>query len=485
MQRPHVLMTCGLVALVAAACARELPGDSPPEKSFYFPISLALAPDGRHVYVVSANFDKRYNAGWVSTVDLDVAVPTDGSFYEGVGAIREGQLKVPELAGTMAIDETGTLAVLPHRGDPVLTLIDIEVGGFAITCGDDSVAGALDGLRTDQLLTSCDRRHLVDLDPDVRRSLRRAGYLSDDDVIYDDPKPKSDDVADPFSVAVFTYRPAGGEPPVPLIAVGHLATTQLSIFRYQPSSGVGHAARLSPGRLIGLDRSGVSALRPHPDASGSFLAATSRAFGGLAGDSSLIYSIDVGRSLEEDRDRVARFSINLHIGGRDMAGMAFSPDGSRFFAANQSPDSLVVLDATLETVEEVQADGTILRVARPRYDLLSAAAIPGRPADVVYLPRATDDPDDDLVAVGSFDENAVYLLTVIGDDLQLVGRLEGVGQGPFSLLPVRRNGRDLLIVAAFYDHALSIFDLTAKAPTAARQVAFIQSEETEPVDRAR
>lgn len=70
----------GLSALLAtgAACTFENAGATPPAFAMYFPTALALGPpaaDGEapgYLYIVNSNFDRRYNAGRVMSVDLDV-----------------------------------------------------------------------------------------------------------------------------------------------------------------------------------------------------------------------------------------------------------------------------------------------------------------------------------------------------------------------------------------------------------------------------
>ena len=58
----------------AGGCILELYGETPVDQAFYFPISMAASQDGSHVYVLSSNYDQRYNTGWVSVLDVDAVL---------------------------------------------------------------------------------------------------------------------------------------------------------------------------------------------------------------------------------------------------------------------------------------------------------------------------------------------------------------------------------------------------------------------------
>jgi len=71
-ERPACLLRLlGLgLALAAPACNFGESGVPPPSDQIFLPTGLAVDPEGRWLYVVSSNFDLRYNAGTVAAVDL-------------------------------------------------------------------------------------------------------------------------------------------------------------------------------------------------------------------------------------------------------------------------------------------------------------------------------------------------------------------------------------------------------------------------------
>lgn len=460
-----VSLAAAALVVAAASCARELPGEDPPADAFYFPISLAAAPDGRHVYVVSSNFDLRYNAGWVSSIDLEAAI-TGGDAFAGE------ELRILPLAGQIAVSESGSMAVVAHRGASALSLIEID-DAAGITCGDPD---AEKDLSTEERRTDCDRAHIFELDADDF-----AGDLQDVSV------------EDPYAVALTAYDDGGGPQPVAIVA--HLlpdpiiSRARLATYRITSGWQAGEAPVLEAAGSILLSNSGITSLVPHPDASGTHIAATSRGIGGTSGVDSSLYSIDVGRSLADERSRVDRRDLSHWIGGRELAGLEFSPDGSLAFATNRGreqsnrplADSVVILDSRIEAVEEVDSDGEIRRVERPRFFVLGEAPLPGQPSAVEYVARAQG---GDLVAVASFDNDEIVFFELRGTELHAVGRLDDVGVGPFDMLHATVDGRELLVVSTFFDHTVAIYDLTPAEPVFFSRLATLSSDETEPVPRS-
>src|SRR5437762_1801452 len=77
-----------IVALCAACIQR--PPNLPPGDQFYYPTGLhhvdAPDRDAGYLYVVSANFDKRYDFGQLTAIDLDtLGLPPIGAAYDGGG----------------------------------------------------------------------------------------------------------------------------------------------------------------------------------------------------------------------------------------------------------------------------------------------------------------------------------------------------------------------------------------------------------------
>jgi DNA-binding beta-propeller fold protein YncE len=458
------LFALTVLATVGASCARNLDGIEPPKNALYFPISVAVSADQRYAYVANSNFDLRYNAGWVSVIDLDAALAQIDAGNDNPTSAIVSRVKVLSLAGELSLDETGELAVLTHRGEPTLTLL--EVAGDQLDCGDPDATKGVDQVEE---RTDCDSLHLERLTPDMFPE----GEIELGEV----------DVADPYASAMFTWRP-DGEPERSLAAIGHLTAAsdggRVSVFDVIARSGV-VPPRLEPVRSIGLPaRNGIAALVPHPDAGGSFVLGTGQLYS-VDSPGSTLYSVDVGGTLATEEDRVSSVRVSAELGGDELYGLAFSPDGRRAFAANRRPDAVVVLDTSIETVEEPQRDGTIDDIDRPRLRILGATPVPDKPTGIVYLPRA----NGDVVAVASLDGDVVFVLTPLGAELQISGRLDDVGLGPYGMAHATRAGRELLLVTTFFDHGLAIFDVTSPEPASFVRVAHIRSGKTEPAQEAR
>src|SRR5262245_48288701 len=95
-----------IVLSVTFGCARALPGEDPPAQGFYFPIGIATNSDDPTqpwVYVLSSNFDRRFNAGWVSVIDAAAARGAAGDRPGDPNDAVVQQLKVPVLGGDLAI----------------------------------------------------------------------------------------------------------------------------------------------------------------------------------------------------------------------------------------------------------------------------------------------------------------------------------------------------------------------------------------------
>jgi DNA-binding beta-propeller fold protein YncE len=58
------------IGTVMSACYSAGGGSDPPLKSFYFPVGLAVSPDGAWLAVVNSDFDLQYSGGTLQTYDL-------------------------------------------------------------------------------------------------------------------------------------------------------------------------------------------------------------------------------------------------------------------------------------------------------------------------------------------------------------------------------------------------------------------------------
>jgi hypothetical protein len=517
----------GASLLLASGCAFELPGEPPPEKAFYYPIGLAVSPDQTTAYVVSSNFDQRYNAGWVSAVDLrklvdaidsvscagtckagsrcvvggsgfecvalanaskcgscqpfEVCADVSGAFQcrqlPDLTAAMGQQLRVPSLGGQIALDPLGRFAVVAARGGRPLTRIELGstceqyLGtGCQMHCGDPN---AREGLDTPAQKTDCDCGHLTrvvakeiiegtpppaagapcSIDSNVVEDVYFQADAASGNVIDEET------VNDPFGVSVF-YRQAA-DVDTPYVAVGYLGGGYVSLFR----APVGE--RLDHTRMVGPFLAGISGVVTYPAATGrTFLAATSRNLRAAeqTGDMAALYDIDVDLTLDAERDRFRVHEIGRFFGGYELRDIAFATDASGApltFVANSSPNSITVLDSRLEQITDFDViKGSSKRLV-PRYLALGAFPVSGRPSGLAYVGRG---PLPGVLAVTSFDDDSLFLLAVNGPTLELSRRLDRIGQGPFTIRSASVSGRQLLLITAFFDHAVVVVDLTDADP---------------------
>jgi hypothetical protein len=456
------LLSCAL-----AACVRNLPGEDPPADAFYYPNGIVASVDGAHAYVVSSNFDQRFNAGWVGVID--VAEAENGR----KDAIVQ-QLKVPSLGGDIALSPDGRLAVVAHRGQQMLTVIDVSADGSRLTCGKKSDDAGLD---TSEERTDCDRDHLVFIDPDDERW---NGTV--------DPR----EVKDAYAVALFRQFASDREWPTPVcapldgdaagcgategcmvegatcvrnllvLAVGFISSGRMLLYEVRADA----SEILVPLRSIALGTSGsgsITSYRTSPETgptpsfvSADHLAVTSREFG-VNSRLSTVYGVDVRRCLEERKNVVTTISLSGRAGGRELIDLVFSPDSSRAYASDNLPDSLVIFDTTLGGFQEANEDTGYVAIERPRYATLDAVPIEGQPAGLGYLRRASGD----LLLSLSFTGDTLYLSHVVGDQLWPAFRVDDIGEGPYQAAVIANPAGDehRVLVTTFFDHSVAVLEV--------------------------
>ncbi|MCK5688674.1 hypothetical protein KAI87_05350 [Myxococcota bacterium] len=461
--RLTVLVLLGSLSL---SCAQETGGDPPPDKSLYYPVWIEPSPSGDNLYVVNSNFDQRYSSGWLSVINIDDFLAAGMTTDKGDAIVTS--LDIPSLGGALSIIPGGKMAVISHRGLPTLTLLEIGSNDSAIDCG--SATGSRGSLTRDQEFTDCDEAHLFMMSGEA----------------FDEEDGKDSWVSDPYAMASFKHS-LDGSTEETLLAVGHLGTGRLSLYQVSP---LGSSPAFTEERSFSLGSSGTGDLMMMPSNSTmgdhTFLAATSQYTGSLT---SSMYAIDVDLlRAGEDHVSVTR-PISQDIGGAELFGLSFSTDGERAYVSNRgsvwganNPDAVVVMDtAMLTSMERPESTSDWEPQSAPGFQVLSAQAVPGRPAQTVYIHRALG---PDLLAVASFDENALYFFEVRGSELYLVGYLdeytsdsgEDVGDGPFILRHIQRDNKEILLVLSFYDHTLMALDVTSLDAGDFTPIARLRSE---------
>lgn len=120
-----------LVFLALAACS-SVRGEVPDMGAFSYPTAVVSDPAGDTVYVVSTNFDSRWQFGWVTPIDV-----------ASLTILGSAGVETGSFAGEPVFESQSGKAsrmVLPIRDDDTLALIDVardRDGKALLSCGAD------------------------------------------------------------------------------------------------------------------------------------------------------------------------------------------------------------------------------------------------------------------------------------------------------------------------------------------------------------
>jgi len=309
-------------ALCCAGCLIGRSGVQPPDDDLHFPTAAALSPDGGHLVVANSNFDLAYRNGTIVLVDLDAvashvdACPVDGC--EPVDAsefiLEEDTVEIGSFASLMTASPEGPRMYVTVRGDTSLTWFEV----------DDSAAPG---------------RRLTCFDPDSPPKNRKCDS---------DHRVSSGLPPDPHDVTVVRRRhptEGGGDVVADWLFVTHLTSGKISVLRHEVEEGLD---RDLPPSLVLVSESfadGVSAVVEHPLYEDLFYVPTRHA--------SFIYTFRFTSDVDnhEQTTRLVlgpTISLDVLADGHDNRDLAFSADGDAAFATNRSPNSLVVVDTSLD-----------------------------------------------------------------------------------------------------------------------------------------
>ncbi len=141
------------LALAAAACNLDNPGDDPPAANIYFPVAIGLSTatattPARFLYLVNSNFDLRYNAGTVQAYDLDelnksIAKQcvniTGAKCIIAPADVLADEVWIPSFASGMSISTSGQRLYIPTRADDALSFVDVdETSSHVLRCGESA-----------------------------------------------------------------------------------------------------------------------------------------------------------------------------------------------------------------------------------------------------------------------------------------------------------------------------------------------------------
>ncbi|MBW2261661.1 MAG: hypothetical protein JRG91_06770 [Deltaproteobacteria bacterium] len=400
--------------VLAASCMPNSAGVSPPSDGIFFPTAASLTPDGDHLAVASSNFDLAYSNGTVLLLDLD-RVETElvsGCPEEGCEPVEESQfvleaetVRTGSFASFLETAPEGSRMYLTVRGDTSLTYLDMDPSadeGRKLTCFDRE-----DPPRS----RKCDSKHRV------------TSGLS----------------ADPYAITIKRQsypHDTGGETVVDWIFVSHLTSGQVSVFEAE----VNPLDRDLPPRPVLEDESfplGVTAVELHPLTSGTFYAATRNS------RSLHTFSFATDPLNFDGSTRIAlgrTIPIDVLGDGHDSRDLVFSTDGNMAFVSNRSPNSLVLVDTSLD------ANGW------PRNRTVGAVELDAGPSLLtVWSPPGWD---TEWIYATCYNMDRVYVIDPV---LRMAVDVILTGNGPHTL--ITDTERLLGYLVNFIESTISVVDL--------------------------
>ena len=358
-----------LLLVGSGACHWDLndPGTEPHPDEFAFPSTLLLDPDGRHLYVTSANADLRFGGGMLHIVDVarfecarqafagqalaatcdptesmaddsdcyrDPSDPAVVDCEENRFILSNSTVKLGNFAGKMALQRTGpmdrTLFVVV-RGDPSITYIDVDYKRDLsrpgiLQCIDDLTkledrAGYDASTNTSKTPIPCDASHLLQ----KYECKNRQTCTADVEQIP----------VEPFGLALDQGTLPNGDPYAHLL-VSHLFGAEVQLIDTLARPPV--TRYVSDPMLDAVDsqnrRGGFSLAPQFPGVYGTNYYLTSN----LQSNVATFRLAELGVILPG-----ARFSVRgAFASGADVRDLQFEPGGQRAFFTENQPPALAV-----------------------------------------------------------------------------------------------------------------------------------------------
>jgi hypothetical protein len=456
-------LTLASTLLLAVACNRDLIARPPVESRLYYPSGVAFAPaaDGGlgRLYVANSNFDRRFDVGWVTALDLaqvrtgaddgtralpmpgaPVQPPPDGGSDQGrpvqfidLATDAGSIVTIASFAGLATVDPAGTRLFVPSRSEgDELAIMDITPrtdGGLPMRCffsgGTDCTIDAL--------------RLALAQEP---------GQLG----IPAAPQPYGVTLApDSDEIYVTHLRPAGS----PAGSANNLQNFLVTL--HQADLDAARASYATDGGYVVPDSAFASIGR---GSSNSVVVTTDFLY--VSGRAKL-FSTDPDvllRVVDRRADLVAFPQLQLVWASLDARALQLRPAEGlrppRLYLAVDNPATLLVIDV-IEPVGEA---------VPPTFTLVRAVPLPAGPNDVQLLPRTGRAP---LVVVSCSIDGS---LAFYDDDLgQLAALVPGVGAVPFGIAVDRRDQFARLYVSNFGDGRVAMVDVPLSAEAAGGRFA--------------
>jgi hypothetical protein len=443
--RPLILIS----ALVWAGCAAETEPQPPPTDRFVYPsgiVHLPVSDDPSKqgaLYVASANFDKCFDTGAVTALDLDnLGLPAIGAPVGDTPAQitdlkvgPEGIVHIESFAGQMAVWQNAAggkprLFVPTRAEENFLHAIDIQekaklacVNGLANNC----VFGAL--------------------------SLTRNIEGSENDL------PRA-----PAPLGV-TVGETDGQPEVWVTHVEAADSPARTAKNFQtyvvnlPNAG-GPELSVTKDNFISLSSGGLARGGAHATAIGQkYVYVSGRAY--VAGQASqfagfLLRLIDRGNTSRILETNLSSIYTTLEARDVLVGGYDEVQDRERLYIVARGPDVLLVVDVL----------GA--KSAQPRISVVNAVLLPGGASYATLIRRGAPEANDDVVAVTCTATTRIEGVVVLYDTRlgQIVAQVEKVGRQPYGIAvhhPVRTSPAETdkarLFVSNFGDGRVAIIDI--------------------------
>jgi len=441
----------------AAACGLQTAANLPPTVRLSFTTGIVYVddPNQGYLYVASSNFDRRFDSGSVSAIQLSAVADANGQTlpplgqpladmphtYENIGSPLP-QIYIQTFAGEM--DQyrlpTGQRRLfVPSRGDRnPLQIIDVNGSDMVclqpgVNCGDTSLSlTAFEntplskprapepigvGISSDTTGAQVFVTHLKNAD-----SPMGSGRLFESYFVYLDANAPSIDVPNFVSLG---FTDDGYGQTTSSVVVGQRYAFVTS--RYHGAAGA---------MILLVDRqqltTGISPVRyPFLETTFSTLEARGIALG--------------------------------HFRGRQV-----TIEETRIFVAARSPDSLVVVD-----LRDPSAD-------IPTFHVVRTVPLPDGPNQVKVIPRARLTPPlGDLVVITS---STAGVVSIYDDDLsRVVAQIFGVGVQPFGIAIQAKDTSARIFITDFGDGRIAVIDIPQLwRPQDARLVAYLGKGQTCP-----
>lgn len=418
------VLIAALVALVA--CIPDPEAKVPPLDSFYFPTGIAHAPAADPakrgtLYVATSDFDKRYDYGAVTAVDLDAlawpgATPGSPAEITDLKVSEQQRVLISPFAGQMGVfqKDDGTLRLFVPTRSEGDNLFAMEASGPSLTCfgGDGNDCTGV---------------------PTSAISLTSPGANAGEEATADGYRVGKPRAPQPYGVAV---RQSDGT-----IFVTHLGQADSPI----------DSRKAQESFVVTLN-----ANDPKVDAS-SFIPIGVTPSNGVAVGRRYAYLTGkvcrecptppalrlVERQPGQGAEVIAMSSENA-FRLFDTRGVALSEDERTLFLLTRSPDALLVLD-----VSGAQTD-------TPALELTRAVLLPSGVNDVKVIPRGPGRGALLAITCSAADAVAIY------DDEtgQLASVLPNIGRQPFSIaVHASTTSKATLYVTSFSDGRIAVIDL--------------------------